>query len=131
MDAVRGGMTYQEATRRFRVSSSTNLRWVRRLRESGSYAARTMGGKKPFVLAARGIAADLLHIDAGHDYDSLTNDLTQAWPVLRHSGVFVGDDDRPGTVAWQGVTRAVDDTLARTPHRDFTHAPPTCSAVKA
>ena len=51
MDAVRGGMTYQEVTRRFRVSNSTILRWVRRLREHGHYAALPMGGKKPFVLA--------------------------------------------------------------------------------
>jgi transposase len=51
MDAVRSGMSYAEVTRRFRVSNSTILRWVRRLRESGSYAALPMGGRKPFVLA--------------------------------------------------------------------------------
>jgi len=51
MDAVRSGMSYADVTRRFRVSNSTILRWVRRLRESGSYAALPMGGKKPFVLA--------------------------------------------------------------------------------
>src|SRR4051812_31847849 len=52
MDAVRGGMTYEEVTRRFRVSNSTILRWARRLRERGSFAALPMGGRKPFVLAA-------------------------------------------------------------------------------
>ena len=51
MDAVRSGMPYEEVTRRFRVSHSTILRWVRRLRESGHYAALPMGGKKPLVLA--------------------------------------------------------------------------------
>jgi transposase len=51
MDAVRNGVAYQEVTRLYRVSNSTILRWVRRLRESGSYAALPMGGKKPFVLA--------------------------------------------------------------------------------
>lgn len=51
MDAVCSGMTYEEVTRRFRVSHSTILRWMRRLRESGHYAALPMGGKKPFVLA--------------------------------------------------------------------------------
>ena len=51
MDAVRSGMAYEEVSRRFRVSNSSILRWVRRLRESGSYAAFPMGGKKPFVLA--------------------------------------------------------------------------------
>ncbi len=51
MDAVRNGMTYEKVSRRFRVSNSTILRWVRRLRETGSYAAFAMGGQKPFVLA--------------------------------------------------------------------------------
>ena len=51
MDAVRSGMSYEEVTRRFRVSHSTILRWVRRLRETGRYAALPMGGKKPFMLA--------------------------------------------------------------------------------
>lgn len=51
MDAVRNGMAYEEVTRRFLVSNSTILRWVRRLRENGTYAALPMGGKKPFVLA--------------------------------------------------------------------------------
>jgi transposase len=51
MDAVHRGMAYEEVTLRFRVSNSTILRWVRRLRESGHYAALPMGGKKPFVLA--------------------------------------------------------------------------------
>ena len=51
MAAVRGGTPYAEVSARFRVSNSTILRWVRRLRESGSYAALPMGGKKPFVLA--------------------------------------------------------------------------------
>jgi transposase len=50
MDAVRNGMPYEEVTRQFRVSNSSILRWVRRLRESGTYAALPMGGKKPFVL---------------------------------------------------------------------------------
>ena len=51
MDAVYSGMTYKEVARRFRVSNSTFLRWVRRLRENGSCAALPMGGCKPFVLA--------------------------------------------------------------------------------
>ena len=51
MDAVRSRMLYAEVVKRFRVSNSTILRWVRRLRETGNYAAYPMGGKKPFVLA--------------------------------------------------------------------------------
>lgn len=51
VEAVQSGMAYEEVSRRFRVSNSSILRWVRRLRESGSFAAYPIGGKKPFVLA--------------------------------------------------------------------------------
>ena len=51
MNAVQNGMSYPAVTERFQVSNSTILRWVRRQRESGDFAALPMGGKKPFVLA--------------------------------------------------------------------------------
>src|SRR5665213_3067202 len=50
MDAVRLGMPYDEVIKRYQVSNSTILRWVRRLRETGRYAALPMGGKKPLAL---------------------------------------------------------------------------------
>lgn len=50
MEAVRSGVTYDEVVERFRVSNSSIIRWTRRLRETGSFAALPMGGKKPFVL---------------------------------------------------------------------------------
>src|SRR5665213_1271229 len=52
MDAVRLGMPYDEVIKRYQVSNSTILRWVRRLRETGRYAALPMGGKKPLALLA-------------------------------------------------------------------------------
>ena len=51
MAAVHSGLTYEEAIERFRVSNSSILRWARRLRETGSFAALPMGGRKPFVLS--------------------------------------------------------------------------------
>ena len=51
MAAIHSGLSYEEAVERFRVSNSSILRWARRLRETGSFAALPMGGKKPFVLA--------------------------------------------------------------------------------
>jgi putative transposase len=51
MEAVQSGITYEKVTERYRVSNSTIIRWVRRLRDSGNYAALPMGGKKPFVLS--------------------------------------------------------------------------------
>ena len=97
MDAVRNGITYEEVTRRFRVSNSTILRWVRRFRESGSYAALPMGGKKPFVLAEerdwllarlaakpdltlRELLAELHDRGIAVSYFAL-------WHILRHAGL--------------------------------------------
>ncbi len=53
MDAIRRGMSYETVIAQFRVSHSTLLRWKRRLRETGSFAALPMGGKKPFVLSGQ------------------------------------------------------------------------------
>lgn len=49
--AVGGGMSRAEAARHFRVSHSSAIRWTKRNAETGSAAARPMGGKKPFALA--------------------------------------------------------------------------------
>jgi transposase len=51
MAAVQSGLSYGEVVERFRVSNSSIIRWARRLRETGSFAALPMGGKKPFVLS--------------------------------------------------------------------------------
>lgn len=51
MEAVQSGMSYAEAAGRYQVSNSSILRWARLLRETGSYAARPMGGKKRFALS--------------------------------------------------------------------------------
>jgi transposase len=46
----RGGMSRQEAARRFGVAASTVINWVRRRRETGSLAPGQMGGHKPKAL---------------------------------------------------------------------------------
>jgi transposase len=51
--AVDGGMSCAEAAEHYAVSHSSAIRWVRRTRETGSPAARPMGGKRPFALAAQ------------------------------------------------------------------------------
>jgi transposase len=43
----RGGLSRHAASRRFGVGVSTVIRWVVRLRETGSLAAGQMGGHKP------------------------------------------------------------------------------------
>jgi len=50
--AVRDGMSCRDAAVHFGVSHSSAIRWARRSREAGSPAAKPMGGKRPFSLAA-------------------------------------------------------------------------------
>jgi transposase len=50
--AMIAGMSGREAAKHFRIGESTALRWVRRLRQTGSPEAKPMGGKRPFALAA-------------------------------------------------------------------------------
>ena len=44
------GMSCREAAERFDVSPSSAIRWAERNRQTGSPAARPMGGKRPFSL---------------------------------------------------------------------------------
>ena len=63
------------------------------------------------VLSHRGIQADLIHIDAAHDYDSVRADLKAWWPLVRPGGVLVGDDYH-AEIAWPGVKRAFDEFVS-------------------
>jgi predicted O-methyltransferase YrrM len=54
------------------------------------------------VLSHFGVKADILYIDAAHDYLSVKSDLERYWPLLKDGGVLIGDDYR----AWPGVTKA-------------------------
>ncbi|WP_396442671.1 class I SAM-dependent methyltransferase, partial [Limnospira sp. PMC 1286.21] len=38
------------------------------------------------------IKADLIYIDAAHDYESVTNDLHNFYPLLSQGGIIFGDD---------------------------------------
>ena len=57
------------------------------------------------VLAAFGAKADVIYIDAGHDYASVRADIESYWALLSDDGVLVGDDYR----AWPGVTKAATE----------------------
>lgn len=48
---------------------------------------------------------DLLHIDAGHDYEDVIQDIRLWWRNLRPGGIMMGDDWHVG---WSGVDRAVN-----------------------
>lgn len=45
------------------------------------------------------IKADLIYIDAGHDYNSVLNDIAAWYPLLNEGGVFCGDDWNLGDVS--------------------------------
>ncbi|MEE7476475.1 class I SAM-dependent methyltransferase [Methylobacterium hispanicum] len=64
------------------------------------------------LMRLRGVGADVIHLDAGHEETSVAADLRAWWPVLRPGGLFIADDyDRLGG-KFPGVTRAVDDFCA-------------------
>ena len=75
------------------------------------------------LLKQRGIRPDVLHIDAGHDHQSVMADLKAWWPQLNNGGILVGDDyfKKPivGAGKWPEVRQAFDEFLAATPHSLF------------
>jgi len=74
-------------------------------------------------LKEKGIRADVLHIDAGHDYLSVMADLKAWWPQLNPGGILIGDDyfKKPliGQGKWPEVRQAFDEFFASTPHIGF------------
>ena len=60
------------------------------------------------VMKTMGIAPDLVHLDGGHDYHSVTAALCAWWPVLAAGGMLIGDDYYTGGT-WITVRRAFDD----------------------
>jgi predicted O-methyltransferase YrrM len=59
------------------------------------------------------IVPDMIHIDGGHDYRSVLTDLELWWDLLAPNGYLIGDDYNPSGKAWPGVTKAVDEFVAR------------------
>lgn len=51
-------------------------------------------------------SVDFCYVDAGHDYDSVTNDLAAWWPKIRPGSSFGGDDYTKG---YPGLQQAVWD----------------------
>ena len=53
------------------------------------------------ILLRKKIYPDFIHIDAAHDYNSVMNDATAFWKILRPGGTMVGDD-----YDWTSVSNA-------------------------
>ncbi|SHJ77804.1 Methyltransferase domain-containing protein [Roseomonas rosea] len=53
------------------------------------------------------IRADLIHIDAAHEYEPVKRDIENYWALLRPGGIMIGDD-----YPWPGVKQAADEFAA-------------------
>jgi predicted O-methyltransferase YrrM len=65
------------------------------------------------VLRQLDIRPDILHIDGGHDFRSVMQDLESWWPFLKPNGILVGDDYFPDGRFWSEVKRAYDTFFGR------------------
>lgn len=63
------------------------------------------------LLKRKKVRADVIHIDAAHDYASVAADLAAWWPLLKKGGVLIGDDYRTDG-GWLGVRQAFDEFAA-------------------
>ena len=55
-------------------------------------------------LKSHQITADLIYVDASHDYEDVKRDLIDYWPLVKRGGALFGDDYK----TWLGVRSAVN-----------------------
>jgi predicted O-methyltransferase YrrM len=82
------------------------------------------------VISHLNIQADIIHIDGGHDYETVWSDVTQWWKVLRPGGILIGDDYTEGGVEWPGVHRAFSEFTALNLHTEFEFHNYKCRMIK-
>ena len=57
------------------------------------------------ILARSGVRANVIHVDAAHEYEEVIRDITDYWAILAPGGVLICDDyheRRPGMVKAAG-----------------------------
>jgi predicted O-methyltransferase YrrM len=57
------------------------------------------------VLSRKEVKADIIYIDAAHEYEAALRDYAAYWELLNDGGYLVGDD----YISWEGVTKAADE----------------------
>lgn len=57
------------------------------------------------VFGRKGLKADVIYIDAAHEYEAVLRDFQIYWELLEDGGYLIGDD----YISWEGVTRAADE----------------------
>lgn len=60
------------------------------------------------VLRYYNVKADIIYIDAAHEYDAVKQDIQNYWTLMSSGGIMFGDDY---TGYWSGVVRAVDEAV--------------------
>jgi hypothetical protein len=62
------------------------------------------------VLQSRGIAPQIVHVDAAHEYPEVIRDLEDYWSILDEGGYIIGDDY---DISWPGVIQAAGEFSAK------------------
>ncbi len=62
------------------------------------------------VLKRFGILADIVHIDAAHEYREVIRDAEDYWLILQNGGYMIGDDYH---ITWPGVVQAAGEFSAK------------------
>eukprot|EP00457_Paulinella_chromatophora_P015256 gb/GEZN01015841.1/.p1 GENE.gb/GEZN01015841.1/~~gb/GEZN01015841.1/.p1 ORF type:complete len:264 (+),score=6.44 gb/GEZN01015841.1/:24-815(+) len=62
------------------------------------------------LLQMDNVEADLIHIDAAHEYPDVSEDIALWWSILKRGGILLGDDY---TSSWPGVIKAADEWAQR------------------
>jgi hypothetical protein len=60
------------------------------------------------IFKSRNLRPGIIHIDGGHDYESVAADLRVWWPLVSPGGFMILDDYNDDG-SWPGVRKAVDD----------------------
>ena len=76
-----------------------------------------------------GLKADIIHLDAAHDEQSVSTDLAEWWPILREGGTLIGDDYYPDGRTWPGV-RAAFDAFVKQSGQSYEHSLPKIKITK-
>jgi hypothetical protein len=102
---VQGGETYEEwdfaaIEKQFWENVGEHKPRCDMLRMTSEQAA--LGNMDPQLLA------DIIFIDAAHDYENVKLDIQRWWPFVRDGGMLVGHDFNH---KWPGVERAVADSF--------------------
>jgi hypothetical protein len=82
------------------------------------------------VIHRMSIRPDVIHIDGSHEYRAVLNDLQDWWPILRPSGLLIGDDYDPTGKQWSSVRAAIDDFRADVSLAAFEAHPNKCLMKK-